>query len=141
MSEAIALPFTAASFNRLLDEHRLMAVRCSRCAALFLPPRGLCPTCRQDALAWVELSGHGALAAFTVIYVGPSALIAEGYTRENPYVTGIVALDEGPKISARILGLDVRHPEVSWIGTRLRVAYLDRGEGEARRTLLAFRAA
>ncbi len=139
MSDTISLPFTAASFNRLLGEHRLMAARCTRCNALFLPPRSLCPTCRQESLAWVELSGRGALAAFTVIYVGPSAMIAEGYTRENPYVTGIVALDEGPQISARILGLDARNPDLSWIGTRLTVEYLDRGEGDQRRTFLAFR--
>jgi uncharacterized OB-fold protein len=68
-------------------------------------------------------------------------MLAEGYTRDNPYVTGIVALDEGPQISARILGLDARNPDARWIGAPLTVEYLDRGEGDQRKTFLAFRAA
>jgi uncharacterized OB-fold protein len=146
MSEPTARPFTAASFNQALGEHKLMAARCPQCAALFVPPRALCPTCRRAGLEWVALTGGGKLAAFTVIYVGPSAMIAEGFTRDNPYVTGIVALDEGPQISARILGLDARNPDARWIGAPLTVAYLDssdsaHGEGDQRKTLLAFRAA
>jgi len=140
MSEPNTRPFTAAAFNQMLSEHTLMAARCPACAALFVPPRALCPTCRQAGLAWVALSGRGRLAAFTVIYVGPSAMVAEGYTRDNPYITGIVALDEGPQISARILGLDARNPDVGWIGAALTVEYLERGAGEQRKTFLAFRA-
>lgn len=140
MSEATHRPFTAAGFNQWLGEHKLMAVRCPQCAALFVPPRALCPACRRADLEWIELAGRGALAAFTVIYVGPSVMIAEGYTRDNPYVVGIVALDEGPKISARILGLDARRPDVRWIGARLTVEYLERAPGEQGQTVLAFRA-
>lgn len=149
MSDQPSRPFTAASFNQILGEHKLMAARCPQCAALFVPPRALCPTCRRAGLEWVALTGGGKLAAFTVIYVGPSAMLAEGYTRDNPYVTGIVALDEGPQISARILGLDARNPHARWIGTPLTVEYLDsfdiaqdkHGEGDQRKTFLAFRAA
>lgn len=140
MSEAAHRPFTAAGFSQWLSEHKLMAARCPQCHALFIPPRALCPACRRADLEWVELAGRGALAAFTVIYVGPSAMIAEGYTREHPYIVGIVALAEGPKISARILGLDARQPDVGWIGAPLTVEFLDRGEGEQRKTFLAFRA-
>ncbi len=65
-------------------------------------------------------------------------MIAEGFDRNNPYVTGIVELDEGVKISARILGVDARHPEQIKIGTPMTVEFLEHGEGEARRTFLAF---
>jgi hypothetical protein len=41
-------------------------------------------------------------------------------------------------ISAQILGVDVLKPETIRIGTSLRVAFVERGEGEARRTFLAF---
>jgi uncharacterized OB-fold protein len=140
MTEPTTRPFTAASFNQYLAEHKLMGTRCPACDATYLPPRAICPGCHGDALAWVELSGTGKLAAFTSIYVGPSAMVAEGYDRNTPYVAGIVELAEGARISARILGVDARQPDVAWIGTPLTVTYLDRGEGDARSAVLAFTA-
>ena len=103
-------------------------------------PATICPQCHGEALEWVELSGHGKLAAFTSIYVGPSAMVAEGYDRNNPYVSGIVETEEGAKISARILGVDARQPDVAWIGTPLVVTFVDRGEGDTKSTVLAFSA-
>ena len=140
MSEQPARPFTAASFNRYLAEHKLMASRCPTCDALYLPPRAICPPCHGDALAWTELSGHGRLAAFTAIFVGPSDMIAQGYSRDTPYVAGVVELDEGVKISARIVGVDAKRPDVAWIGTPLTVTFLDRGAGDAKSSVLAFAA-
>jgi uncharacterized protein len=138
MSEQPTHPFTAASFNQYLAEHKLMGARCPACNVTYLPPRAICPACHSDALEWVELSGHGKLAAFTSIYVGPSAMVAEGYDRNNPYVSGIVETEEGAKISARIVGVDARRPDVAWIGAQLTVTFLDRGEGEGKSTVLAF---
>lgn len=140
MSEQPSRPFTAAAFNQYLAEHKLMATRCPACDATYLPPRAICPQCHGDALEWTELSGAGKLAAFTSVYVGPSAMVAEGYDRNNPYVSGIVELAEGPKISARIVGVDARRPDIAWIGTPMTVAFLDRGEGEGKSTVLAFAA-
>ena len=34
-----------------------------------------------------------------------------GYGRDNPYCTGIVTLEEGPRVSARILGVDGNNPQ------------------------------
>ena len=132
------LPFTVASFNQYLNEHKLMASHCPACNALYLPPRAICPQCHGDQLEWVETSGKGRLAAFTSVYVGPTAMIAEGHDRNNPYVTGIVELDEGVKISARIPGVDARHPERIKIGTPMAVEFLERGEGDKKQTFLAF---
>jgi uncharacterized OB-fold protein len=140
MPDNLVRPFTAASFNQYLAEHKLMGTRCPSCDRVYLPPRAICPECHGDALAWVELAGRGRLAAFTSIYVGPSAMIAEGYDRNNPYVSGIIETEEGAKISARILGVDAKHPDVVWIGTPLTVAFLDRDEGEQKSTVLAFTA-
>jgi len=133
-----ALAFTAASFNQYLNEKKLMASHCTRCNTLYLPPRAICPCCHGDQLEWVPMSGQGKLAAFTSIYVGPTFMNAEGFDRNNPYCTGIVELDEGVKISARLIGLDAQHPAAIKIGTPLAIEFLERGEGEARRTFLAF---
>ncbi len=140
MSEQPSRPFTAASFNQYLAEHKLMATRCEVCGKLYLPPRAICPQCHDEQMAWAELSGKGKLAAFTSVYVGPSAMIAEGYDRNNPYLAGIVELDEGIRVSARILGLDAKAPDVAWIGTPVTVTFLERGEGEEKRVTLAFTA-
>jgi len=90
-------------------------------------------------MEWVELKGRGRLCAFTTIWVAPTLMIQEGYGRDNPYCTGIVELEEGVKISARILGVDARNPEKIKINTPLQAEFLHRGEGEDKVTLLAFK--
>jgi uncharacterized OB-fold protein len=132
------MDFTSTSFNRFLGEQRLMGSRCSSCGALHLPPRPLCPACHGEELEWVEMSGRGTLRAFTTIHIAPTAMIEAGYGRKKPYCAGIVQLDEGPAVSAQILGVDPSQPDQIAIGTSLKVAFVKRGEGEARRSYLAF---
>ncbi len=130
--------FTSATFNKFLSEHKLMGTRCTQCGTMYLPPRAICPHCHSDQLEWVEMSGKGKLVAFSAVYIGPSAMQAEGYDRTNPYCAGVVELDEGVKISARVLGVDAKQPANIAIGTPLTVEYLDQGEGEQKKTVLAF---
>ena len=67
-------------------------------------------------------------------------MIAQGFDRNNPYCTGIVELDEGVKISARILGVDAGRPETIQIGAPLTIEFVQTGEGEGLTTVLAFKA-
>ena len=134
-----ARPFTAFSFNQYLREHKLMGSRCTHCGALFVPPETICAHCHSAAMEWVEMSGRGRIAGFTVIGNGLSHMNKAGYGRDNPYATGIVELAEGPKISARILGVDARKPESIKIGTPLVVEFIEQGEADALKTYLAFR--
>ena len=131
--------FTNVSFNKFLSEKRLMASQCSKCKAMYLPPRPLCTRCYSGEMEWIELKGHGTLTAYTVIAVGPTFMIAEGYDRKNHYCSGIVQLEEGPRMSARIIGVDVKKPDTIKIGAPLEVDFLERGEGESKKTFLAFR--
>lgn len=130
--------FDATSFYQFLSEHKLMGSHCRSCGARHVPPRPLCPACYSQEMQWEELGGKGKLVAFTTIYIAPTAMIEAGYGRDNPYCTGIVQLDEGPAISAQILGVDPGRPEQVRIGTPLRVTFVERAEGEKRRTYLAF---
>jgi len=130
--------FSSASFYQFLGEHKLMASRCRSCAALTVPPRPLCPACHGEEMEWVEMGGSGALLAFTTIHIAPTAMIEAGYGKDNPYCTGIVRLAEGPAISAQILGTDARQPAQIAVGAELKVAFIERGEGDKRRTCLAF---
>ncbi len=130
--------FTENSFRAFLAEHKLMGSRCQACDQLYLPPRPLCPECYAADMEWVELSGEGKLLAFTIVHIAPTAMIEAGYDRVNPYCAGVVELEDGPAISAQILGVDAARPQEIEIGTPLRLAFVERGEGEGRRTYLAF---
>lgn len=132
--------FTSTEFYEYLGKHKLMGSRCQSCGALHLPPRAVCPSCYGGEMQWHEMTGRGKLVAFTTIHIAPTAMIEAGYGRDNPYCTGIVQLDEGPAISAQIVGLDPRQPEAIVIGTPVRVAFVERGQGDGARTYLAFEA-
>lgn len=133
------LPFTSASFETYLSEKKLMGSHCTNCNKDFLPPHAICSNCHSDQLTWIEFSGKGKLAAFTSIFIAPTAMIAAGYGRDKPYLSGVVELEEGVKISAQILGLDATKPEEVKIGTQLQTEFIERGEGEKKKTFLAFR--
>jgi uncharacterized OB-fold protein len=130
--------FTASSFYQFLGESKLMGSQCQSCGTLHVPPRAICPDCYGADMEWVEMSGEGELVAFTTIHIAPTAMLEAGYDRKNPYCTGIVQLAEGPAVSAQILGVDPTKPQEIEIGTPLRVAFIQRGEGEQARTYLAF---
>jgi uncharacterized protein len=130
--------FTNNAYTRFLGEHKLMGSRDTQTGTVFLPPRPINPENFSTEMEWVELGGAGTLEAFTVVYIAPTAMIEAGYDRKNPYCVGIVRLAEGPMISAQILGVDVRKPESIQIGTPLKATFIDRGEGEARKSFLAF---
>ena len=80
------------------------------------------------------MSGRGRLVSFTAIAVAPSTMVAEGYGRDNPYVVGIVELEEGPRVSARILGFDAKAPEKIAVGAALTVQFIE-SEGGKKVTL------
>lgn len=131
-------PFTAASFYQFLNEKKLMGSCCEECGAIYLPPRAICPDCHGDRMNWVQMRGEGKLAAFTSIAIAPTFMVEQGYGRDNPYVSGIVQLEEGVKISARILGVDPGDPASIRIGIPLTVDFIDTGEEKT--SQLAFRA-
>ena len=133
-------PFTAAAFNQYLAEHKLMTVKCMKCGGVYAPPRAICPKCHSEEMEWVEASGKGKLAGFTIIYSGPTFMVEQGFDKKNPYVSGIVDLEEGTFISARITGLDMSKPAEIKVGTPLSVDFVEFGEGETKKTYLAFKA-
>ena len=62
-------------------------------------------------MEWHEFSGKATLSTFTSISIVPVSMANKGYGRDNPYCTGIVTLEEGPRISARITGVDAQNPQ------------------------------
>jgi uncharacterized protein len=130
--------FNDISFAEFLKERKLMGSRCTSCGELFVPPRPLCVKCSGTAMEWVELKGTGRLKAFTCISIGPSFMREEGFTRDRPYCTGVVQLDEGPGMVGRIEGVDAADPAGIVIGMPVQAVYLDRATGDRADTYLAF---
>jgi len=128
-------PFSDISFDKYLNEDKLMGCRCKQCNALSVPPRPICINCHSTEMIWEQMSGKGQLSAFTCIAIGPSFMRAEGYDRHNPYCSGVVALEEGARVDARIEGVDTKKPENINVGLPLSVKFLHRGE---HKTYLAF---
>lgn len=131
-------PFSDIVYNQFLAEEKLMGSKCEQCGALYVPPRPICVECHGGDMQWVQMKGRGKLAAFTCIGIGPSFMTAEGYNRKNPYCVGVVELEEGARVDARIDNVDTLNPETIKVGMPMAVRFLHRGEGADKRTYLTF---
>lgn len=131
-------PFNDISYEQFLREGRLMGSVCTACGARFVPPRSICTTCYSSEMQWAEWEGRGRLAAFTCITIAPPFMIAQGYNRKNPYCSGVVELDEGGRVDARIVGVDANRPQTIKVGMPVKVRFLHWGTGDEERTFLAF---
>jgi len=77
----------------------LRARRCAECGTLAVEQRATCPSCGADGGNEVTLSGRGRLVSWTVIRVPPAR-----YASEAPYVVGLLQLEEGLRLTARLAG-------------------------------------
>ena len=105
--------FTIVSYHKALGERKILASRCTKCSALYLPPRSICSHCHAQEMAWEELEGEGKILGFSAVAITPSSMAYRYYGRTNPYLTALVELKEGPSITARIEGADAKNPEKS----------------------------
>lgn len=132
------LTMNTKSFYSALDEGKLIGSCCKKCSHIVAPQRVICPKCHADQMELVEFSGKGQLAAYTIIYVPSTEMQQAGYDGKNPYCVGIVSLEEGPRVNAQIIGLDLTHPEQIQIGTQLNMTTVSRGPEGAQHKYLAF---
>lgn len=130
--------FSDISFEQFLNEEKLMGSRCKQCGTHFVPPRPLCVKCYSADMEWVEMKGKGKLAAFTCITIAPPFMMAQGFNRKNPYCSGVVELEEGGRVDARIEGVDLANPENIKVGMPMKVKFLHRQDTETPETYLAF---
>ncbi|MBW2420730.1 MAG: OB-fold domain-containing protein [Deltaproteobacteria bacterium] len=76
---------------------KLVIQRCTECQVLRHPPRPMCDSCRSIEWDFVEASGRGELASFTVIH-HPQI---PGY--EYPLTIGLIDLEEGTRIVSQLV--------------------------------------
>ncbi|MGQ9542803.1 MAG: Zn-ribbon domain-containing OB-fold protein [Candidatus Bathyarchaeia archaeon] len=89
---------TIENFYRFCNVGKLMAVKCSKCGRLILPPRPVCPECYSTSLSWIQLSGRGRLETYSEVHV-PTRKFAS----KAPYTIGIVRLEEGVALPSQII--------------------------------------
>lgn len=128
-------------FFKALTDGKLIGSKCKQCGAVSVPQRQICPKCHSIDSEIIALTGKGKLVAFTVISVPPVMMANAGYDAKNPYCVGIVELDEGARVSAQILDVNMSAPEEIKVGMPLSMTTINRGEGEAQETFLAFKPA
>jgi len=127
---------TTTWLERCAAEGRLIGSRCTACNALSLPPRPVCRDCRGTGMEPRTVDGTGRLVAFSSITVVPPMMAEAGYGRERPYCAGVVELDAGPRVVARIDGVDGASPETIRIGMPVEVVF---GDQDGLPTTLVFR--
>ena len=89
----------SAAFFEGLNAGVLKVQHCTACGTCDLA-RLYCGDCGSEALEWRPASGRGQIHAFVVMRMAYDPALAG----EIPYVSGVVELEEGPRLFAQILG-------------------------------------
>ena len=75
-------------FLRALTERRLLAERCPSCTRVYIPARGVCPTCGIATTEQLDLPHIGTVTTFCIVNFA-----ARGLDVEVPYCYAYVLLD------------------------------------------------
>jgi len=65
-------------------------------------------------------------------------MMAQGYDRKHPYISGVVELAEGSRVDARIERLNPSTPESIRIGMPMKAAFIRRKDVGVTETYLSF---
>lgn len=95
-------------------DQKLLIQRCVECQKLRHPPRPACPDCNSFEWDSVEAAGTGTVHSYCI----PHHPKLPGF--EEPYVVGLIDLDEGVRLVSNIV--DVDPAEVS-NGQRVEVTF------------------
>ncbi|MHA2080918.1 MAG: Zn-ribbon domain-containing OB-fold protein, partial [Candidatus Thorarchaeota archaeon] len=97
---------TVEQYLKNIEEGIFKAYCCVDCKTVIAPPSGTCYGCGSSNMEWAEVSGRGKLMSFTVIHIPPPEFVDDA-----PYYIAIVELEEGTRVSSRLLGFDPLKPE------------------------------
>jgi len=124
---------TVEKYLMNIQEGMFKAYKCVDCGMVIAPPSGTCYGCGSSNMEWTKVSGNGKLVSFTVIHIAP-----DEFAEEAPYYVAIVELEEGTRVSSRLLGFDPLKPEEVNLGISVRLDYED---GKSGKKYLAFKPA
>lgn len=122
-SDGRPLPWPNPTTQPFFDATRRHELRLPRCPrdGYFFYPRTRCPRCLRDDWEWAPASGRGHVHSFTVDRVGHDP----GQVSRLPLVIAVIDLDEGPRLTANVLGVD---PDEVFVGMPVRAIYEDLDE-------------
>ena len=105
----------ARFWRKIPQRYNLIGTRCNTCGRYFFPPRTFCPDCRRAGeIVDHRFKGTGTVVTHTVVRTA-----SEQFEQLTPYVLAIVALDEGPRITAQV----VCNPEEIHEGMRVKPTF------------------
>ena len=89
----------SAPFWEGVNRGELLIQRCDDCSKHIFYPRSICPHCFSENISWVKSEGKGRIYSYTVVHraFGP-------FASDAPFTVGIVELDEGVRMTTRIIG-------------------------------------
>ena len=90
--------------------------RCTACGRVYFPIAPVCPDCGAGDPGWRHSKGLGTVSSFVVFHQA----FFESFSDRVPYVVAQVALDEGPRYTANLLGIS---PDAVRAGLPVRVAF------------------
>jgi len=94
----MTLPKIVSEFRRGLENGELLIQQCADCDVVNMYPRYACPACQSEKLTWKNAKGTGVLHSYCVLRAGAP----EGFESDLPYALGVIKLDEGVQMLARL---------------------------------------
>ena len=92
-----------AGFWAALKNHELRLQRCTACQTLRYPVSPVCHNCLSYEHEWELLSGRGTLGSWIIV---EQATGNPAWQEVVPYVVALVNLEEGPRITSNVVGLE-----------------------------------
>jgi uncharacterized OB-fold protein len=89
------------------QRYALVGEVCPHCDYKIFPPRDVCPNCGEEAKTQYSFSGKGTIYSYTIMRDAPA-----GYEENIPYTVAVVALDEGPMVTAQLTDLGEQPVEI-----------------------------
>jgi uncharacterized protein len=81
-------------------EEKLLLPFCEECGKPHLVPGPVCPFCFSDRLQWRQASGRGKVSTWVVVH----KVWFPAFADNVPYNVVEVELEEGPRLTARMVG-------------------------------------
>jgi len=106
---------TARYHREIPQRYRLEAGKCEKCGHIDFPPRLVCSKCKGRKFGTVPLSDEGKIVTFTVVRVA-----SDKFSKETPFVVGIVELNDGVRITAQVADAD---PDELQIGQKVKLVF------------------
>jgi uncharacterized OB-fold protein len=116
---------TVDKFLDGLAAGKITGVKCSGCGMVYVPPQQVCGDCFKVMEEWVELSGEGEVANYTVAHVD-----VRNKPIDEPRVIGMIKLDgTDTTLFGEIKGADAGS---GLIGKKVKAVFRDKPKGSIR---------